>query len=1636
MADLFEGSVVFNDNVRSAGSVLEKVGTVAATFATAPYKTEENAYYEVGKRIAKVAAVSSLVFGSYNQNCAVKEYNKLDFSNDSYLKEIGVSRDSNAEAVLDRYAASSSLSCVQEAAVNNILSSSGNSFIMAKSDLSNSVLDAVETSGVVNFNGAVYHAREEMGTVRFTAPGQTFDDTNNIKIDIDPLKNITGMTANVTGLSSSEITSAKATGSFTRDHITYRVHGDTENLTPQSTVKISTFVGTGSEAAGSMYAALHTPMRQVSYTMSGDALKGLTRTQLKAIEDNGYYDLGGMKFNATGGIDMKKFNTMYDNVYDKTQNSHYVNSAYAVNDRFSSARSKKEKANAIQMIQSRGADHIRKQSDYLKENFSGSSQSVKKCESHIKGELRKAQHSGNTNEAAKLQSQLDLIKGYKTHGGTIENPSANRRRRAGLMAVGGAVTNREMMRGTQFFYTAGKASTALYRGTRGAVSKLSYMGASTANKVVSKGLQKVAGRDGYAGLTNAKGTIDKLQERNTKRYNTLKEDRMDRARARRNGTMREYRRNKRNERWTAYGDKLEVKIGKADRTQDVFGRKLSDAKKQKLHEKKQRLEARRDRFNKVSRLREDMRKKLDIRGRIRARWKSSRLANSRTVKSASWMLGKLGNVAKGMVGLPSAIMNLIRKILIKYIAGGIVMISVSLFLLLCATALPCYLITKLASWNPIEDMERSLDNYVSIKDRINNNINYQQLIVDIVSNDISADFSATCQVDATWHYLEKKQVPSRNYPWFTTPEFGMINHLWAWEEADNKSRYLTEEDDAKPVEEIYDDNGVLIGSGDLIYGNTYVSSAERGQLPSLTTNLYPIVAMSRFHYWDALSFEQWETVLGYTYYMYVVSHDIAKYDTNYNEGTTRFQIFGDDSVDPGYDYSLTSCAETGSLLYNGTIAWHPDTHTLERPAEQCNNIYIHDFSPVDFTNGVRSSLGEGVPEFYREHNDSHDDLSSFSNAVSQNDSFWSNFTGAGRSIKRKIAEATRSILHSEDNSGLDIVDSWDDGYTDMNSALTLSMRKKAIKQLKIRQGVAEYDHDQFEATIERIVELTNGKVDMDKNMSGIFLYDGTDASLPHSQSKHSGINGENTFDVSVLNAVCKEAQLFCYGISTDTVDDRAEDLLQPGDKGYIEGCHDHTNACYEQVLTCTREEHTHSQSCYDEAGNVTCDISPHTHSDSCYQPDYSKKICGHDHKLWTAADPGCFKTIAICPGHCGEHITPLIDIVEKVTYIGLAEDDNFDTPHWLTLEEITKADGGSAAGVVANIFSEGLFNTLNDLIGDDIMSVAQFRAYWFSRMNKWFSPIPRSPYAFIKKASYAGLNAYLTKIDLVVTSIKTFFSWAGGDGEGTIADQFKENWDSIHDNSRLESTDDKTYTNDSSWEGWWKEPNLFDDSLHDEIAGIFGDWGYEENGRLVRKDGQLYQDGLETSKSLWEEQTLADLHVDFPQHGIHCLMFTEEDIEQYMDIIMEAFPDLTPEQLAILRVALERCGKFGYSLSGAGHTNGAFGDSGMSDCSGFVTGVLMRAFGKSYEEINTNAAGFANRGTYGKPPVPGSIISHTNGGAGYSGHVMIYVGEMDGPEGHGIYVIDCSSSKGGSSLRKMTPAQLARYKYTWNPWEE
>lgn len=67
--------------------------------------------------------------------------------------------------------------------------------------------------------------------------------------------------------------------------------------------------------------------------------------------------------------------------------------------------------------------------------------------------------------------------------------------------------------------------------------------------------------------------------------------------------------------------------------------------------------------------------------------------------------------------------------------------------------------------------------------------------------------------------------------------------------------------------------------------------------------------------------------------------------------------------------------------------------------------------------------------------------------------------------------------------------------------------------------------------------------------------------------------------------------------------------------------HEHSAECYEKILSCTKEEHQHDDSCRDEEGNLVCVKEEHFHNTDCFREVMNCQKQVHQHSLICYSDP-------------------------------------------------------------------------------------------------------------------------------------------------------------------------------------------------------------------------------------------------------------------------------------------------------------------------------------------------------------------------------------------------------------------------------
>jgi len=466
-------------------------------------------------------------------------------------------------------------------------------------------------------------------------------------------------------------------------------------------------------------------------------------------------------------------------------------------------------------------------------------------------------------------------------------------------------------------------------------------------------------------------------------------------------------------------------------------------------------------------------------------------------------------------------------------------------------------------------------------------------------------------------------------------------------------------------------------------------------------------------------------------------------------------------------------------------------------------------------------------------------------------------------------------------------------------------------------------------------------------------------------------------------SVCEDAIAYKRGTIEGESNNPADNKAIDNNCGYLQ--HVHTYSCY------TKNCHHSHGGCGASEGHCNHSCGGHptggTTSDSsigCWDVTCGKR--GHSHTEWqSASNPGCWKTAYVCPGHCGGHITPQIDVTIDYDWPALMQEDYFKMTFWLDATDFPDT-------IVHEILEDATIKTID-----------AWKTKWNLHMAKWFFPFP-TPYDIAAKWTQFCIQGGMT----ILNKIGEFF---GGQTEANI----------------IENIEEDVGVDILAFEGYLDEDGI---PKKDEIEYLESFYGVIDND---------FKDGYQA----WE-----DFDVVFPMGETRPMTAAQKSAVSAQ--ITARYPNLSESRWAVINQAMDYVGKFWYDLSTK--TGTAASTSGRIDCSGFVSSVLRHAGIAGWDTLDWTASGFACAGTnYGGNVYnlqPGDIIamnrtaswSGSGGwGSGGTNHVMIFIGYL--PEGvkgypesqeNAYYVIDCSSSKGGSMIRPFS--DFSKYPYVYRPY--
>ena len=122
----------------------------------------------------------------------------------------------------------------------------------------------------------------------------------------------------------------------------------------------------------------------------------------------------------------------------------------------------------------------------------------------------------------------------------------------------------------------------------------------------------------------------------------------------------------------------------------------------------------------------------------------------------------------------------------------------------------------------------------------------------------------------------------------------------------------------------------------------------------------------------------------------------------------------------------------------------------------------------------------------------------------------------------------------------------------------------------------------------------------------------------------------------ILPAITMEKNAYC-GIEAHQHDDScySEELICtiPESEG-----HTHDDSCYttHDELSCQLEEHVHGEGCYDEEGNLICELIEHEHDSSCWQ-EVTELTCGLEESEGHHHTDACYEKVLTCGKEAHTH---------------------------------------------------------------------------------------------------------------------------------------------------------------------------------------------------------------------------------------------------------------------------------------------------------------------------------------------------------------------------------------------------------------
>lgn len=987
-------------------------------------------------------------------------------------------------------------------------------------------------------------------------------------------------------------------------------------------------------------------------------------------------------------------------------------------------------------------------------------------------------------------------------------------------------------------------------------------------------------------------------------------------------------------------------------------------------------------------------------------------------KGLSWLTNPLGNLGKLVGSLLAKGMAAIIVHILPYAGAAflIIMIITNLGSIVGAAGGAIAAIAANFTSSIMDAAEGALSLDWTPEARLLHSLeemNWSQYIADKTCAVLGDSFVKTAKMDATTHFsasdnkiqtysqLGDDGQPIYAYNWYCDVSLGTIANTWMREQCDrvtmkdgtvDQSFYKTSTivNGAPNSELLYTDNGYLANISEEAYhfmpydyDNAATDFSRINISPN--ANIVPIMSMAHYRYNDEWTWDNYQTVEAYVFYMYGLSHTTAHYDPQFESGD-------DESTDKGtYSYELRTPHSDQNLFTDWTWEDKWDGTNLNRPGAIAWVTYTdsegHDLIDSD---------GSVMKGFGYEH-------SGCSNIYVHGYDWNSLFGDNMQAVANDLLEGARSVL------------SWVGGLFGADNLEDV---------LPMPDGVVKITYD-------RTHNASNDTFTINSMALSGGAHDG--ATYTSSTDVWNNALGDN-----ITQPNGSTSFVTCTSIMTL----RFSSTTSCGKEQHTPSTSCYTQNCSESNARCTHSHSTWFGDCYEWDGITEGFVRVCSHADGCPGPgcdswDYGHThghtltasdvashpgtfssngcswtlSCGKDvhvHKDWVdLGNPGCYDTVMFCKGHCGGHINPSINIAVTYTFEGLAYQDA--------------------------VVLDASFMAATDFLGINFptqKTVAKWNDHVAKTTAKWFRPFPNGPLSAIVWAGESYMEVRLKVVGWWSNFVHKLF---GNDDEEYISDV---------DGSQYAGYDNSTGDEDEmGFEGWYELDNLemLDDSIMNDLYSLYGtpETYYEEGVMTWQDFDVVFNVGMSQS-----------LSPDMKENITYAIQTTYPDLSRArFDVIEDALNHVGSYNHIDSAVNPESHYNGMYSGMGASDSTGfvsgvlmrALGENcgwwnGVSDVFTSNTGATGPYHGSSPSKGIAGVGAIQNGevsviGSYGYKP--GDVLLDSNGNAAiYLGTFSISDDDGNPFEPTRTWVVECSSEKKYSALRIVNNMSVYTYKFS------